>query len=139
MAECNECFICFESTETDVTGTLIDLCMGGCGCSHLVHEWCLVKWYTIYGKGRDECPLCKMPGEIRDIDVLIDKFRDRIPVRVFIDGDGDGDDGEHLGGIGIGARRRVWRRVYFIILMGLLCILFILRNYPSVWGDERVN
>ena len=119
MAECNECFICFESKATDATGKLIDLRTGGCGCSHLVHEWCLVKWYMMYGKRRNECPLCKMPGNIHGINELTDKFHDRIPLRAFlVDADG---------------RRRngvAYRyRAYISILSGLLCIIFIMYVY----------
>lgn len=128
-----------------MTGSLIGLHTGGCGCSHPVHEWCLVKWYTMYGKRQNECPLCKMPGVIRDIDVLIEKFRDRIPVRVFIDEEAIGNEDWEDGNArrrNIILHRQLRYRAYISILLGLLVFLLILyahitEDVPPPYGNQE--
>ena len=80
----SECFICFESNETDKTGKLVHFHTEGCGCSHPVHEWCLVKWYVVYNKHQKECPFCKTPGDIRDICEMFQKFQNRLPARSLL-------------------------------------------------------
>ena len=94
----------------------------------------------IYDKQRNECPFCKMPGNIRDIDVLTEKFRDRIPLRVH-----------RNDGVVIRHTRRY--RTLISILFGLICILFIFYAYmitqsqmePSeydnvtIWDDYQMG
>jgi len=115
MAECDECFICFESYENDTLGRRIPLHTEGCGCSHTVHQWCLVKWYVIYSNYKDECPLCKMPGEIYNIHQLCEQFQDRLRSHPLANID-------ELPWIPRYRQRRY--RAYMYLSLVLLCIIF---------------
>jgi hypothetical protein len=123
MAECDECFICFEATENVTLGKKIDLRTSGCGCSHPVHEWCLIRWYTIYGKHKNECPLCKMPGAIRDIRRLSVKFHDRLQAHPRLPDADDIHDDERFIRIR-SVRMFIYALIFlFSIVLGLLYII----------------
>jgi hypothetical protein len=125
MSECDECFICFESKETDKMGKLIHFHTEGCGCSHPVHEWCLVKWYVVYNKRQKECPFCKTPGDIHGICEIFQKFQNRFPVHSLL----HNNDGTIM----IYRTRRERYRSYifmFIIIMGILLMFYACLNRP---------
>ena len=128
MAECDECFICFTASPSVALGEIVSLRTGGCGCSHLVHEWCLVKWHTVYANGKKECPLCRMPGEIQGINEMINKYQDRVAVTMLMTSD-YADLQQRIEARE--ARRRRRTRLYMLMMVLLVFIMCLLTMYSA--------